>query len=44
MTTEEVLRALGAPQSEVVFGTKLRWSYPDLKVVFEGGKVVDVKF
>ena len=33
-----------SPQAEVVFGTKVRWTYPDLTVVFVGGKVTDVKF
>jgi hypothetical protein len=44
MTPEEVRTAFGAPRSEVVFGEKLRWTYPDMVVVFEKGKVVDVKF
>ena len=44
MTTDEVRRAFGPPRSEVVFGEKLRWTYQDMTVVFEKGKVVDVKF
>jgi predicted Zn-dependent protease len=44
MTADEVRRALGDPQAEVVFGEKTRWSYPDLTVVFEKGRVADVKF
>ena len=44
MTTDEVRRTFGPPRSEVVFGEKLRWTYPDMIVVFEKGKVVDVKF
>ena len=44
MTTDEVRKALGAPQAEVVFGEKTRWSYPDLTVVFEKGRVTDVRF
>jgi hypothetical protein len=44
MTVDEVRRALGEPQAEVVFGDKTRWTYRDLVVVFEAGKVVDVRF
>jgi Zn-dependent protease with chaperone function len=44
MTAQEVRRALGAPKSEVVFGEKTRWVYPEMTVVFERGRVVDVKF
>jgi len=44
MTPDEVRKVLGAPQKEVVFGEKTGWSYPNLTVVFQRGKVVDVKF
>jgi Zn-dependent protease with chaperone function len=44
MTVDEVRKALGEPQAEVVFGEKTKWTYRDLVVVFEGGKVVDVRF
>jgi Zn-dependent protease with chaperone function len=44
MGPDEVRRALGEPQAEVVFGSKTRWTYPDLTVVFESNKVVDVRF
>jgi Zn-dependent protease with chaperone function len=44
MSSADVRRALGEPQAEVVFGTKVRWTYPDLTVVFEADKVVDVRF
>jgi hypothetical protein len=44
MTLDEVRGMLGAPQSEVVFGDKARWTYSGMVVVFEGGKVSDVKF
>jgi hypothetical protein len=44
MSPEDVRRALGEPQAEVVFGVKTRWTYPDLTVVFEADKVVDVRF
>jgi hypothetical protein len=44
MTPEEVRGALGNPQNEVVFGGRTKWSYPDLTVIFENGKVREVKF
>lgn len=44
MTSDEVLRALGEPEAEVVFGEKTRWSYPGMTVVFTRNKVTDVQF
>jgi Zn-dependent protease with chaperone function len=44
MSPDDVRRALGEPQAEVAFGAKTRWTYPDLTVVFEADKVVDVRF
>ncbi len=44
MSADEVRAALGEPEAEVVFGAKTRWTYPGVSVVFEKGKVVDVKF
>jgi membrane protease subunit (stomatin/prohibitin family) len=44
MTFDEVRAAFGAPANEVVFGGKAKWTFPDLTVVFEDGKVTDVKF
>ena len=44
MTGDEVRRALGAPEAEVVFGERTRWTYPGLTVVFTKGRVVDVQF
>jgi predicted Zn-dependent protease len=44
MSPADVRRALGEPQAEVVFGARTRWTYPDLTIVFEAGKVVDVRF
>ena len=38
MTADEVRRLLGDPQAEIVFGEKTRWTYPDLTVVFVGGR------
>lgn len=44
MTPLEVLDVLGKPQKEVTFENKSRWSYPDLQVLFENGRVKEVKF
>jgi hypothetical protein len=44
MSTDEVRRALGDPDAEIVFGGKTQWSYTGLTVVFVNGKVVDVRF
>jgi hypothetical protein len=44
MTPLEVLDILGKPQKEVSFENKSRWTYPDLTVVFENGRVKEVRF
>jgi Zn-dependent protease with chaperone function len=44
MSTDEVRRMLGDPDSEVVFGEKTRWTYPGMTVIFAKGKVSDVQF
>jgi hypothetical protein len=44
MTSDEVTKALGDPQKKVNFGTKSLWTYKGMQVVFESGKVTDVKF
>jgi len=44
MTEADVLKALGDPEKKVNFGTKAQWSYRGMQVVFDGGKVTDVKF
>lgn len=44
MTPDDVTRALGDPQKKVNFGTKSLWTYKGMQVVFESGKVTDVKF
>jgi Zn-dependent protease with chaperone function len=44
MTTDEVRKALGEPQAEMIFGEKTRWTYPDLTVIFVKGRVTDVQF
>jgi len=44
MTSSEVETLLGPPRAEIAFGAKTRWTYADLTVVFEAGKVRDVQF
>lgn len=44
MTADQVNRALGEPQKKVNFGTKSLWTYKGMQIVFESGKVTDVKF
>lgn len=44
MTSDEVTKALGEPQKKVNFGTKSQWTYKGMQVVFDNGKVTDVKF
>jgi hypothetical protein len=44
MTSDQVTKALGDPQKRVNFGTKSLWTYRGMQVVFESGKVTDVKF
>ncbi|HEV8254745.1 MAG TPA: hypothetical protein VGQ78_08320 [Vicinamibacteria bacterium] len=44
MTPLEVIEILGKPEKEVSFENKQRWTYPDLTVIFENGKVKEVRF
>jgi membrane protease subunit (stomatin/prohibitin family) len=44
MTFDEVKGVFGNPTGEVVFGNKARWSFADITVVFEDGKVTEVNF
>ena len=44
MTTAEVQRLLGAPKEQLAFGTQTKWVYPSLSVIFEAGKVKEVRF
>jgi hypothetical protein len=44
MTMDEVRGMMGNPGNEVVFGPKARWSYADITIIFDGGKVSEVKF
>lgn len=42
-SVDEVRRILGKPKDEVVFGNKSSWTYPSLTVIFEDGRVKEVK-
>lgn len=44
MTEKQVLAQLGAPTKKVAFGPKSQWVYKNMTIVFEKGKVTDVKF
>jgi hypothetical protein len=35
---------LGKPGQEVAFGARSTWTYPEMTVVFENGRVTEVKF
>jgi hypothetical protein len=43
MSPEEVRDILGRPSEELVFGDKTRWTYPDRTVIFEKGRVTEVR-
>jgi Zn-dependent protease with chaperone function len=44
MNATEVRALLGKPLEEISFGAKSSWRYPSLTVVFENGRVAEVKF
>ena len=44
MTPLEVMDTLGKPDREVAFGNTVKWTYPDLTVIFENGRLKEVKF
>ena len=44
MTALEVVDIMGKPQKQVTFGNTEKWTYADITVLFENGKVKDVKF
>lgn len=44
MTPLQVIDILGKPQKEVSFENTAKWTYPDLTVIFENGKVKEVRF
>jgi hypothetical protein len=44
MAEAQVLEAVGSPNKKVTFGKKSLWNYQNIVVIFEDGKVTDVKF
>lgn len=44
MSEAQVLNAMGEPEKKISFGKKTLWNYRGMQVVFEDGKVSDVKF
>jgi hypothetical protein len=44
MTSLEVIELLGKPQKEVSFESTSRWTYSDLTVIFQNGRVKEVRF
>jgi Zn-dependent protease with chaperone function len=44
MSTDEVLALLGRPGDQQTFGRRTRWVYQNMTVVFESGRVTDVRF
>jgi hypothetical protein len=44
MTALQVIDVLGKPQKETTFGAKAKWTYADLTVLFENGRVTEVEF
>lgn len=43
MTPDEVRSILGEPDSALVFGERLRWAYLEQTVVFEEGRVTEIR-
>jgi hypothetical protein len=44
MTALEVIEIMGKPQSEVSFQSQTKWTYPQVTVIFENGRVKEVRF
>jgi hypothetical protein len=44
MTCQEVRTLLGAPAAETEWGDQARWRYPDMTILFEAGRLKEVKF
>jgi hypothetical protein len=44
MAADEVRARLGAPEREIVFGERTHWRYPGGTVVFERGRVSEVRY
>ncbi len=44
MTALDVIDIMGKPQSETNFQSQSKWVYPDLTVIFDNGRVKEVRF
>jgi Zn-dependent protease with chaperone function len=44
MSMDDVRAVLGPPADELAFERRTRWTFPDCAVIFEDGKVVEVRF
>ena len=44
MTPDEVRAVMGDPERDVVFGSRRHWTYPGVTVLFDRGRVVEVRF
>lgn len=44
MTQDEVKSILGEPTEELTFESTVRWKYSDMTIIFENGKVTELKF
>jgi hypothetical protein len=44
MTPSEVRDILGRPKHELTYGSRVRWRYEDVTVIFEDGRVKEVRF
>jgi Zn-dependent protease with chaperone function len=44
MSPSDVQRLLGTPREQLSFGAQTKWVYPSLSVIFEAGKVKEVRF
>jgi hypothetical protein len=44
MTALQVIDALGKPDQELTFQNQAKWVYPNVTVIFDGGRVKEVRF
>lgn len=44
MAPDDVRALMGPPGKQIVFGERTHWTYPDGTVVFENGRVAEVRF
>jgi hypothetical protein len=44
MSMQDVEDVMGEPDEKLKYGSRVKWVYSDMTVIFERGRVVDVKF